>query len=237
MQARVHRVILLFHWKTAWSGVVQDLPLWCLKSGAQLERSTIYPQMAFPAWRSYWSAFTHVAQGSKRKCSHKQREAVESFRHLASLLPCTSGQSSPSSPTVKRQHTPHFNTEVPQNLQSCFKTATWGQPSSYETLCYLNQGRLTLTESILATIKTLYGSAKLNSSLHPRLPSQPRCQYRKEQNGNTELLLYCLGGDLQTMTLVTPAISLRVNVLPSAHTEGCQATWPLPTYSLTILTV
>lgn len=71
--------------------------------------------------------------------------------------------------------------------------------------------------------------------MHPRLPSQPRCQYPNEQNGSTKLLLYCLGGDLWTMTLVTPAASLRVNVSPSAHTEGCQATWPLPTYSLTIL--
>ena len=72
--------------------------------------------------------------------------------------------------------------------------------------------------------KMLYGLAKLNSSLHPRLPSQPRCQYPNEQNGSTELLLYCSGGDLWTMTLVTPAASLRVNVSPSSHTEGCQAT-------------
>ena len=50
---------------------------------------------------------------------------------------------------------------MPKNLQSCFKTATWGQPSSYETVCYLNQRRL--TESTLATIKMLYAAKSLQS--------------------------------------------------------------------------
>lgn len=89
---------------------VQDLPFWWLEIWAQLEKSTIRPMHGLSSMEILLVSLHTCGLGLKRKCSHKQREAVEPFRHVASPLPYPAGQSSHRSPTVKRQHTPHFNT-------------------------------------------------------------------------------------------------------------------------------
>lgn len=97
-------------------GALICLPLWYkwLEIWAQLGLLTIWPTRAFSSMEILrWSDFTHVAQGSKSKCSHKQRGAVEPFRHIASLLLYPTSQSNHRPPRVKmRGNTSHFDTSA-----------------------------------------------------------------------------------------------------------------------------